>query len=53
MLSQGKIVSSDIATWSIDCVHNNDLVDFFKTMFEGGLDLEIAGLRLYSQVEIS
>jgi hypothetical protein len=36
-LSVGKLVSSGIANWSFDCTHNNDLVDYFKTMFEGGL----------------
>jgi len=36
-LSVGKLVSSGIASWSFDCTHNNDLVDYFKTMFEGGL----------------
>jgi hypothetical protein len=36
-LSVGKLVKSGVVSWSFDCTHNNDLVDYFKTMFEGGL----------------
>jgi len=36
-LAVGKLVKSEVASWTFDCTHNNDLVDYFKTMFEGGL----------------
>lgn len=51
-LKQGKVVGSEIATWTFDCIHNNDLIDYFKTMFEGGLNLEVPGLRLFSTADI-
>jgi len=52
-LKQGKLASSEAATWNFDCTHNNDLVDYFKTLFEGTLNLELADLDLYSSVDIS
>ena len=52
-LKQGKMASSEAATWSFDCTHNNDLVGYFKTLFEGTLNLELADLDLYSSVDIS
>lgn len=34
-MDKGKFVSGGVAAWNFDCTHNNDLVDYFKTMFEG------------------
>ena len=34
-MDKGKFVSGGVASWNFDCTHNNDLVDYFKTMFEG------------------
>lgn len=47
-LEVGKLVKSGFASWTFDCTHNNDLVDYFKTMLEGGLQVEINKLGLYS-----
>ena len=47
-LSFGKLVKSGAVSWNFDCTHNNDLVDYFKTMFEGGLEIEIDALGVYS-----
>jgi hypothetical protein len=52
-IEKGKLVSSGTATWNFDCTHNNDLVDYFKTMFEGSLSIEVTGLGLFSAVDIS
>ena len=47
------VVSTEATTelrW--DCTHNNDLVDYFKTMFEGGLELSVKSLGITSTFKV-
>lgn len=40
-IQDGVLTSSTSAKCVLDCMHNNDLVDYFKTMFEGALEVQL------------
>jgi len=51
-LLEGKLASSTVSSITFDCIHNNDLVDYFKTLFEGNLSMEIEEFNICAQIEI-
>jgi hypothetical protein len=38
---ENGVAQNSAKSFAIDCTHNNDLVDYFKTLFEGNLEVEL------------
>ena len=51
-LSQSKVVAREV-TLDIDCTKNGDLVDFFKTVLQGHLLVQVPYLSAFAQISLS
>ena len=51
-LNDGVVSTEATTSFRLDCTHNNDLVDYFKTMFEGQLELRVKSLGITSAFRV-